>query len=75
MILPTRHLGIDASLVGVGAKVLAELDGQRTVSDLWAAVRDEDGVVTFDRFCLGVTFLFSVGLVELRDGRLTRRQR
>jgi hypothetical protein len=74
MILPTRHLGIDASIVGVGAKALAELHEGRTVSDLWIAIRDEEGVVSFDRFCLALTFLFCLGLVDLRGGTVVRQK-
>lgn len=64
MILPTRHIAIEASLVAIGARVLQELSQPLTVSDLWKRLRDEEGVVTFDRFCLALTFLHALNLVE-----------
>jgi hypothetical protein len=75
MILPSRHLAVEASLLGIGAIVLAELDRPRAVSDLWTALRDEAGVVTFDRFCLAVTFLYTLGLVTTAGDELARTAR
>lgn len=39
MILPAKHLRHDRALIGVGADVLAVLDGPSSVSAVWDAVR------------------------------------
>lgn len=72
MILPTKHVSPDASLLGIGAKILSDLGQPRTVTSLWERLRDEEGIVTFDRFCLAVTFLFTVDLLRL-DGDVLLR--
>jgi len=73
VILPTRHISTNASLIAVGALVLARLEsGPRSLNDLWADLRDENGVVTFDRFCLAVTFLYALGVVENEGGHIGR---
>jgi hypothetical protein len=71
MILPTRHIATNASLIAIGALILASLGaGSRSVSDVWVDLRDESGVVTFDRFCLAVTFLYTLGIVDHDGDRL-----
>ncbi|MFM6077151.1 MAG: ABC-three component system middle component 6, partial [Dolichospermum sp.] len=40
MILPTKHISTNHSLLGVGAKILEQLYQPKTVSSLWSAVRD-----------------------------------
>lgn len=77
MILPTRHLSTNASLLAIGALVLDRLGGgsSRSVSELWSDLRDENGVVTFDRFCLAMTLLYVLGVVENQGGRVTRLRR
>ena len=73
MILPTKHLPVDSSLIGIGAKILAALDGPCEVPELWSSVRHEAGVNSFDRFCNALVFLFAIGLVELGpDGSIVR---
>jgi len=72
MILPTKHLPVEASLLGVGAKILAALDQPRSVNDLWEMLRATEGVVSFDRFCSALTFLYTLGLVDLDHDQLAR---
>jgi len=73
MILPTRHITTNASLIAIGALILASLGaGSRSVNDVWVDLRDESGVVTFDRFCLAVTFLYTLGIVDHDGDRLRR---
>jgi hypothetical protein len=70
MILPNKHLSVEASLLGVGAKILAALDHPQSVNDLWGALRTADGVGSFDRFCSALTFLHTLGLVDLKNDQL-----
>lgn len=72
MILPTKHISADQALVGVGAVLLEQLGRPQTVSGLWEQARDVDCVGTFERFILGLDFLFIVGAIKWSDGLLRR---
>ncbi len=72
MILPGRHVELDSSLVGVGATILAALPRERSVSEVWSEVRQSHGVNTFDSFARGLSFLYLVGAVDLKDDLLRR---
>lgn len=72
MILPTKHLPLDRSLLAGAATVLASLRSPATVSATWERVRDGDAVTSFDRFALALDLLFALGLVSLDRGRLVR---
>lgn len=72
MILPRKHLPLDLTLLAIGAQIIDFLDQPTTVEDLWARSRRERGVVSFDRFCAALTFLYVIDLVDLDANLLTR---
>lgn len=72
MILPSKHIAFEQSLIRVGADVLEELPVATTVTTLWTKARDSGHVRSFDQFCLTLSFLFAVGAVELREGLIVR---
>ena len=72
MILPTKHVSTDQSLLGVGALLLRHLGQPRTVTSLWEQTRAAPDVGTFERFVLALDVLHAVEAVELRDGLLCR---
>ena len=72
MILPTKHIQPNEALIGVGATVLAKLNGPITVSGLWDRLRPEPNVGTFERFVLAVNLLFLIGAIEIKDGLIVR---
>ncbi len=75
MILPTKHLPPEASILGIGGRLLAALDRPHEISELWESVRHHKGINSFDRFCTGLTFLFMLDLIDLDPERpmVTRR--
>ena len=76
MILPDKHVWLYSSFLGVGATLLELLERNRTVSSLWAAAREREGIRTFDRFILALDMLYALGLVEFdQDGLLARTER
>jgi hypothetical protein len=75
VILPTKHLRTEQSLLGVGALLLARLRRPKTVSALWEAVKTEPSVGSYPRFILALDLLYSLEAIELRKGSLTRRTR
>jgi hypothetical protein len=72
MILPRKHLPLDLTLLAIGAQIIDVLDRPATVDELWARSRRERGVVSFDRFCAALTFLYVIDLVDLDADLLTR---
>lgn len=72
MILPTKHLPLDRTLLAGAATLLGSLRSPATVSATWERVRETSAITTFDRFVLCLDMLHALGLVELRSGRLVR---
>ena len=82
MILPTKHLNEQRSLLRVGAEVLQLLRQPKTVSRLWDEFRSrrEEGVslshpVTYDWFVMALDLLYMVAAVEYDQGRLMKASR
>ena len=81
MILPSKHLPQDRALLTVGSRVLAQLQGPRTVSALWEEFThsDSDDVgrlfpLSYDSFVLCLDLLYSMNAIELQDGIISRRR-
>jgi hypothetical protein len=72
MITPTKHISIDASLIGVGAAVLLQLSEPRTITALWEVCRQITAIGTFHRFVLALDLLYLLGAVDFTDGQITR---
>lgn len=75
MILPTKHIPAEHTLLGVGAVVLGNMTEASTVSAVWHRVRKHAAVGTFDRYVLALDLLYVLGMVEIReDGLLVRSE-
>ena len=72
MILPSKHIPAERSLLAVGALLLGHLGRPLTLSRLWERVRENPIVRSYDAFTLTLAFLYTVGAVEERDGRISR---
>lgn len=77
MILPSKYLTTDKSLVGVAADISKLMSSDVTVSGLWELLcreRRKSGKedVSFDWFVLALDLMFLMGLVEMRDGIVMR---
>ena len=73
MILPTKHIPLDKSLLGAGAAVLPELKTPMTVTGVWERVKEFPEVGSYGRFLLILDFLYAIGAIELADGLIARR--
>ncbi len=79
MILPTKRITEERSLLGIGARVLQLLDEPRTVSRLWDDFKKREpsvgpaARVTYDWFVLALDLLFMLGAIRLEKGRLRRQ--
>lgn len=74
MILPTKHITLRKSMLGLGAVVLRALSSPRTVSSLWDSLRSDPDVVSYNRFLLALDLLFAMDAIEINDGLLRRRK-
>lgn len=72
MILPTKHIPLGNSLLGLGARVVGHLDRPRTLTAVWEGVRENSEIETFPRLVLALDLLFALGVVEFRDGLIAR---
>lgn len=67
MILPTKHIETSKSLLAIGAQILGSLPRPRTVTSIWDEVRNRQQVVSFETFSLALTFLYTIGTVDISD--------
>lgn len=81
MILPTKGITPDRSILSVGSDLLDLLDSPQSVSNLWSRYlnfRKQMGLerpVNFDWFVLTLDFQFSIGAIDLDDrGRLVKHR-
>lgn len=81
MLLPTKGIEPQRSLLAIGAKQISLLESPATVSGLWERFSKEYGGVdsnvkiTFDWFVLALTMLYAIGVVDWDgSGQLVRRR-
>lgn len=68
MILPDKNILLRYSILGAGSKILIDLNTPQTVSSLWEKARDYNEINTFEKFVLTLGFLYSLGLVNFKEG-------
>ena len=79
MIVPTKGIAPQRSLIAVGAQILEILDRPLTVSQAWARLRawrrahSHHTPVPFWWFVLALDLLYALGVVELNNEILVRR--
>jgi len=72
MILPTKHTPESKSLLGFGVKVLSSLNSPKTFNELWLGVRERETSLSYSHFVLALDFLYIIGAVDYKSGRITR---
>lgn len=74
MILPSKGISRERSLIGIGSFILANIDTPRSSSELWHSYNKDQssGYISFEWFCLAISLLFSMGLVDVIGGLLGR---
>lgn len=76
MILPTKHLPQERSLIGIGGELLGLLDEKKTVSALWSEFkrsrRNRGATITFDWFVLALDLLFMMNAITAVKGLVQR---
>ena len=78
MILPTKKLPQDRTLLVLGAQILQLLRKPKTVSHVWDELKAHRDPalgyrrVPYDWFVLALSFLYSTRAIDLSRGRLRR---
>jgi len=72
MILPSKHISEEQTLLGIGAVLLRSLEQPQTVTSLWDKVRDDQSVGTYERFVLALDLLHIIGVINLSHGMIQR---
>ena len=78
MILPTKRITEERSLLGIGAEVLVLLDEPKTVSRVWDEFKSRrlkkvsPYPVTYDWFILALDLLHMLSAIRLEKGVLRR---
>ena len=67
MILPTKHIDVSRSLIGLGAEVLNHIDRPQTVSTLWQSATSIKGIGSFETFTMALDFLYVIGAIEFEE--------
>ena len=75
MILPGKHIKLSNSVLNVGAVLLQQIDNTQTITMLWNNSKIRDEIKTFEKFTLGLDFLFILGTVEYEKGVLRKIQK
>jgi hypothetical protein len=81
MIIPTKGIRPERSLLYIGGQILASLNEPTTVSGAWESLlrkrksNGQDAVLTFDWFILALDLLRALSTIELRDGLITKMAR
>ena len=79
MILPTKGISPDRSILGIGSDILEILSEPLSVSKLWSRYKDFRSragfttTVSYEWFILSLDFLFMIGSISFNNrGRLVR---
>jgi hypothetical protein len=72
MILPSKYLRLEESVLAAGVNVLDQLDRPSQVSTLWERCNQLPAFPTFDRFVLTLDFLYCIGAIDFDNDVLTK---
>lgn len=73
--MPTKHIPLEQTLLGLGGQLLTLLRQGDTVTALWERARDLPHIGSFARFVLVLDLLYAIGVLELQDGLLVKANR
>lgn len=74
MIIPTKHIKLENSLLGLGAEILKHLDKPKTISTLWEQLKSLKGIKSYEVFTLALDFMYLLGVIEFSKGFIRRIQ-
>ena len=76
MILPTKRIIANRTLLGIGGELLNLLDDAKTTSRLWGEFKstrkEKDFYMSYDWFVLALDFLYLIGAVRFEYNKVKR---
>ncbi|MGD9638723.1 MAG: ABC-three component system middle component 6 [Alphaproteobacteria bacterium] len=78
MLIPKKHLNFSQSLLGLGSYLIEELKTPKTIDDLWKKYQFDFksgnyfAKHSFDNLILTIVFLFSIGVIEEKQGIISK---
>lgn len=67
MILPTKYLKEEDTLLCASAIILEKLESKKSLSELWDIVRDDDSVYNFERLILSLDLLYMLDIIDFNQ--------
>jgi len=74
MILPGKHVKLSNSMLNVGSILLEQIDNTQTITMLWNNLKIKFEITSFEKFALGLDFLFILNLVDYHKGIIRKIQ-
>lgn len=74
MILPTKHVPEEQTLLGLGMTLLALLERPQTVTSLWERARVKGAFSSFERFVLALDLLHILRVIDLSNGVIVKER-
>ena len=74
MILPGKHVKLANSMLNIGAVILDQIDDAQTITMLWNNSKIKSEINSFEKFTLGLDFLFMLGLIDYQNGIIRKIQ-
>jgi len=72
MIMPNKNITVRYSLLNCGALILSALKGSDTISSLREKTKNQEALLSYEKFILTLDYLFIIGAITLRDGLIER---
>lgn len=78
MLIPAKHISFSESLLGFGSYILENLDKPKSIDEIWdkyqldIAAKKYFSNHSFDNLILTIIFLFSVGIIDEKNGRIEK---
>lgn len=73
MIMPTKYIKENESLLGLGALIIKEINDEGSnLSLIWDNLKGNEDIFNFKRFILTLDMLFLLGLIDIKNNRIIK---
>lgn len=72
MILPSKSIKLEYSLLNCGAIILKEIEVPQTLSLLWDKSKEKESIVSYEKFLLVLDYLYMIKTIDFKDGLVVR---
>ncbi|HBN23323.1 MAG TPA: hypothetical protein DD412_08830 [Holosporales bacterium] len=72
MILPTKHIPANETLIGAGVVILQRIQSPIALSTLWESTKNNPAIQTYERFISTLDMLHIIGAIHLENNKIKR---